>query len=82
MKKKHLESLQMNIPNSYCDRRKHHLHLATFHHLFNIVLFTRLFLLYSNVHEKQAFKCLFKVLLRREIDNAFLFFDIPSKNLK
>ena len=73
----------MNIPNSYCDKRKHHLHLATFHLLFNIALFTRLFLLYSNVHKKQAFKCLFKVLLWREIDNAsFLFFDIPSKNLK
>ena len=27
MKKKYLESLQMNISNSYCKKRKRHLHL-------------------------------------------------------
>ena len=26
MKKKYLESLQMNISISYCEKRKHHLH--------------------------------------------------------
>ena len=39
MKKKYLQSLQMNI---YCKKRKHHLHH----------LFTRLFYLNSNVHKK------------------------------
>ena len=29
MKKKYLESLQMNILNSYCEKRKHHLHLQS-----------------------------------------------------
>ena len=30
MKKKYLESLQMNISNSYCEKRKHHLHLLPY----------------------------------------------------
>ena len=29
MKKKYLESLEINISNSYCKKRKHHLHLQT-----------------------------------------------------
>ena len=29
MKKKYLESLQINISNSYCKRGKHHLHLQS-----------------------------------------------------
>ena len=29
MKKKYLESLQMNISNSYCKKCKHHLHLQS-----------------------------------------------------
>ena len=29
MKKKYLESLQMNISNSYCKKRKYHLHLQS-----------------------------------------------------
>ena len=39
MKKKYLESLQINISNSYCQKRKHHLHLN------QLNLFSRLILL-------------------------------------
>ena len=60
MKKKYLESLQMNILNSYCQKCKHHLHpnqLNLFSSLIHLSLSSR----YSNVHKKQAFKCLFKI---------------------
>ena len=57
MKKKYLESLQMNISNSYCQKCKHHLHLNQL----SLFSSTGLFLLYSNVHKKQAFKYLFKI---------------------
>ena len=42
--------------------------------IYGITLFTRLFFLYSNFHKKQAFKCLFKFLLRREIENPTFYF--------
>ena len=42
-----------------------------------------LFLPYSNFIKKQAFKCLFKIPGRREIDNAtFYFLIFPVKNFK
>ena len=46
----YLESLQMNISNDYCKKRKHHLHISA---VYLIALFTRLFHLYSNVNHKR-----------------------------
>ena len=42
MKKKYLETLQMNISNSYCEKRKQTC-IFKQHNLFKAVLFTRLF---------------------------------------
>ena len=63
MKKKYLESLQMTISNSYWQKSEHHLDLYQLNLLSSLILFTCLFLLYLNVHKKQAFKCLFKIPL-------------------
>ena len=42
MKKKYLETLQMNISNSYCEKRKHTCIFKQYN-LFKAALFTRLF---------------------------------------
>ena len=42
MKKKHLETLQMNISNSYCKKHKQTC-IFMQHNLFKAALFTRLF---------------------------------------
>ena len=42
--------------------------------IYLIALFTRLSLLYSNVHKNRHSKCLFKILLWREIDNVTFYF--------
>ena len=52
MKKKYLESLQMNISNAYCEKCKHHLHLDllnlfnSFNHfcISSIFFFTQMFI--------------------------------------
>ena len=62
MKKKQLEScLQMNI-QIVIAKTKASL-ASSVSAIYLIALFTRPFLLYSNVHKKQAFKCLFKIPL-------------------
>ena len=67
MKKKYLESLQMNISNSYCKKRKRHLHLQ----------YIRMFIKKTGI---QMF--VWNSAVTR-IDNAtFYFFNISSKNLK
>ena len=68
MKKKYLESLQMNISNSYC---KKHKSIFNQRNLFNSLIHSSLS---SNVHKKQALKCLFKIPLWREINNATFYF--------
>ena len=50
MKKKYFESLQMNISNSY--RKKISITCISLSAVYLIAFFTRLFLLYSNVHKK------------------------------
>ena len=59
MKKKYLERLQMNISNSYCQKCKHHLHLNQLNLFVSLIHLS----LSSNVHKKQALKCLFKIPL-------------------
>ena len=64
MKKKYLESLQMNISNSYCQKCKHHLHLNQLN-LFSSLIHLPL----SSIFECslktgiQIFKCLFNIPL-------------------
>ena len=54
-------SLQINISNSYCQKCKHHLHLNQINLYGSLIHLSPS--LYSNVHKKQASKCLFKIPL-------------------
>ena len=70
MKKKYLESLQMNISNSYWKNGSISC-IFNQRNLFNSLIHSSLS---SNVHKKQALKCLFKIPLWREINNATFYF--------
>ena len=49
--------------------------------IYSIALFTHIFLLYSNVHKKLAFKCLFTFPLWHEIDDATFRFSNTSSEI-
>ena len=75
MNKKCLESLQINISYSYCKKYKHQLHpqssIEASSSIAASIAFTYLFLFFIRMFtKKQAFKCLFKILLYRKIFNS------------
>ena len=76
MKRKYLESLRMNITNSYCKRRKHHLHLWLF---YLIASFTRLCVLHLNVHRKIDIQMF---VSNSFVAPVFIFFNISSKKFE
>lgn len=76
MKRKYLESLRMNITNSYCKRRKHYLHLWS---IYLITLFTRLCVLYLNVHRKMDIQMF---VSNSFVAPVFIFLIFLVKNLK
>ena len=71
MNKKCLESLQINISYSYCKKYEHQLHPQSSIEASSSIAFTHLFLFFIRMFtKKQAFKCLFKILLYRKIFNS------------